>query len=534
MTMAADLTAAGRKGVVVNAIYDFWTPARHYQAYHGGLRILTESASVRLATPVTIKPDQIGAQALGYNPRERSWNYLEPWLGGEWKLRDIIDDELIAFESLLYTAAVRREDFLRNFYGISKRAAERRSPYAFVVPATQADPAAAKKLLETLDFGAVEIDRASVAFTVGAKRYEAGSYIIGMQQPFSSFAKTLLERQNYPDLREYPGGPPRRPYDVTAQTLPLLMGVAVDTVEDQFQAESARVHEFTGFKGSALPQGWISAADGDAWRRTNAAWKAGRAVWRDPRNGNFYFGAAQLPGAAELKKPRAGLYKSFMPSMDEGWTRWILEQFGWEYASPGNAEIRAGKLRAKYDVLVFADQSPSSITNGYRTGMMPEDYSGGLGKEGAEALKAFVEQGGRILFFNDAVSYAIDNLGLKVKNTLHGVTNRDFYCPGSLLNVQQDPSHHPLGFGLPHEFTVWFEASPLPEPEDASAKVVLRYTAQNVLASGWLLGEKYLAGKPALVDVRQGQGHIFLFGLRPQYRAQSYLTLKLFFNALVF
>jgi len=113
--MAVDLTAAGKKGVAIHAAYDFWSPARHYQAFHGGLRILTESASARLATPVTIRRDQLDANALGYNARERSWNFLEPWEGGEWRLRDIIDYQLIAFESCLYQAAIHRPELLRNF-----------------------------------------------------------------------------------------------------------------------------------------------------------------------------------------------------------------------------------------------------------------------------------------------------------------------------------------------------------------------------------------------------------------------------------
>jgi hypothetical protein len=531
MTMAADLTAAGRKGVVVNAIYDFWTPGRHYQSYHGGMRILSESASVRLASPITVRPEQIGNQALGYSPRERSWNYLEPWLGGEWRLRDIVDEQIIAWDSLLYTAASRREDFVRAFYGINQRAAARRSPYAFVISNQQADPGATKKLLETLDFGAVEVERAAAPFTVGSKLYPAGSFVVRMQQPFSPFAKTLLERQKYPDLRQYPGGPPRRPYDVTAQTLPLLMGVAVDTVDDQFQAQLARTSDFSGLRGGVLPQGWLAASDSEAWRRVNAAWKAGRPVWRDPKNGNFYLGAAQPVGSAAARKPRVGLYKSFIPNMDEGWTRWIFEDFGWDYASVQNPAIRAGDLKAKFDVIVFAEQSASAIQNGYRPGAMPEEYLGGLGAEGAAALKTFVEQGGRLVFINESGEYAIDQLDVKAKNVLKGVSNRDFYCPGSLLNVKLEPGH-PLGFGLPAEFTLWMEQSPVYEPEEG--KPVLRYSAAPVLASGWLLGERLIAGKPALVEIDRGKGRILLFGFRPQYRAQSYLTLKLFYNALLY
>lgn len=527
MIMATDLTAAGRKGVVVNAMYDFWTPARHYQSYHGGLRILSESASVRIASPLNMKAEQISNLALGYNPRERSWNHLEPWQGGEWTLRDIIDDQLIAMESVCTTAAVRREDFLRNFYTIDKRAAEKSSPYAFLLPPSQNDPGAAKKLLETLDFGAVEVEKATETFNVGAKSYPAGTFVIRMQQPFSSFAKTLLERQKYPDLRQYPGGPPKRPYDVTAHTLPLLMGVAVEVAEDQFQAKLLRTKDFT------LPAQGLAASDSDSWRKITQAWKAGTPVWRQAQSGEFAVGNRRPAGFAPLKKPRVGLYKSFQPSMDEGWTRWILENFGWEYTSVGNIVIRAGNLKSNFDVIVFPDQSASSIHAGYRTGSMPEEFTGGLGKDGAEALKQFAEAGGRLVFFNDSTEYAVERLDIKAKNALRGVPNRDFYCPGSLLNVKLEPGS-PLGLGLPAEFTVWNEQSPAWEMEDNSGKALLRYASSNVLASGWLLGEKYVAGKPALLDITMGQGHVILFGMRPQYRAQSWLTLKLFFNSLVY
>ena len=84
------------------------------------MRILTESASARIATPIVVRPDQIDMTALGYNPRERSWNYLQPWLGGTWRLRDIVDYQELAGESLLYNAALHREEMLRNFYKVGE------------------------------------------------------------------------------------------------------------------------------------------------------------------------------------------------------------------------------------------------------------------------------------------------------------------------------------------------------------------------------------------------------------------------------
>lgn len=532
MTIAADLTAAGRKGVAVNAMYDLWTPARHYQSFHGGMRILSESASVRIATPVTVRADQLATTSLGYNARERSWNHLEPWPGGEWKLRDIVDDELIAMESVCVQAAARREFFLRNFHQFAKNAVGRSAPSAFVLPAVQADPGSARRLLETLDFGAVEIEQAGADFQAGPRRYPAGSYVIRMQQPFSGFAKALLEKQRYPDLRMYPGGPPRRPYDVTAHTLPLLMGVAVDEAADPLNAPLKQVQAFS-FRAENAPGALWPAADHDTWKKVNDAWQRGERVWRDPHSGHFAAGARAPAGAVETKRPRVALFKSHVPSMDEGWTRWILEQSGWAYESLGVAAIRSGALRERFDAIVFPDQSAAVIHEGYRQGAMPPEYIGGLGAEGATALRAFAEAGGTLIFLNGSGRYAAQHLRLPVKDLLAGVSNRDFYCPGSLLRVRADAAS-PLLLGLPREFTIWMEASPvweLASPQAGAA--VLRYSAAPVLESGWLLGEQHIAGKPALLDVPLGKGRAVLFGMRPQYRGQSYLTLKLLFNALL-
>ena len=511
--MAADLTAAGKKGVAIHAAYDFWTPARHYQAFHGGLRILTESASAKLATPVTIRHDQLDANALGYNARERSWNFLEPWEGGEWRLRDIIDYQLIAFESCLYQAAIHREELLRNFYRVGQRAIARTQPAAFLIPANQRDPGAARKLLETLSFGMVEIGRA-----------EDGGRVISMAQPYGSWAKALLERQHYPDMRQSPGGPPVLPYDVTAHTLPLLMGVDVRALEKPYTGELVREE----LPKAARPDSF-AAADSDSWLNINRIWKSGGTVWRDPATGDF--ASQKAANWKQLRRPRIGLYKSFVPASDEGWTRWLLEQFEFAYASVSNGEIQAGHLRDRYDVVVFPDQPLRDLQDGFAKGAMPEEFTGGIEDSGARALREFAAQGGTLVFLNRSTGYATEMLGVKAKNVLHGVSNRDFYAPGALLNVTLD-THHPLALGLPREITIWSEQSPAWETNGAPA--IMRYPDSEILASGWLLGEKLLAGRTAMIDAPMGKGHVILFGMRPQYRGQSYQTFKLFFNALVY
>jgi hypothetical protein len=508
--MAADLTSAGKKGISINSSYDFWTPARHYQAYHGGLRILSESASARLASPVSVKPEELSSSAPGYSPRQISWNHLEPWPGGTWRQRDIVDYQSIAWESCLWQAAARREDLSRNFYRVHQRAIARMTPVAYEIPFEQRDPAAAAHLLETLRFGMIEIDKA------------AGGYIIRNQQPYSSWAKALLEKQEYPDLRTYPGGPPKRPYDVTAHTLPMLMGVSVRALDSVPPGlSSAAKFEFTGDP--------LGGANGNAWLAVNRQWAAGKTVWRDPRTGKFSL--ASRSGWIEHKRPRLGVYKSHVPSMDEGWTRWMLERFGFEYSSVGNTEIAGGRLESRFDVILFPDQSPAVINYGYRPGAMPEGYTGGLGDQGARNLAEFGKQGGTLVFLNESALFAAGHMGIQVRNVTRGLSSRDFYCPGSLLNVTLDPSH-PITLGMPREIQIWFESSPAWRVDRTpEVRSIAAYPESGILASGWLLGEKHLSGNSALVEIPMEKGRAILFGMRPQYRAQSYLTAKLLFNA---
>ncbi|SPF40268.1 Peptidase M14, carboxypeptidase A [Candidatus Sulfopaludibacter sp. SbA4] len=527
-SMAVDLTAAGKTGVAIHGVYDFWTPSRHFMAFHGGLRLLTESASARIASPMIMTADQISENALGYNPRERSWNYLEPWMGGTWRLRDIIDYQMIAFESCLYNAALHREELLRNFYRVGARQVARTDPWGFVISSNQRDPGATRKLIETLRFGQVEVGR-------GAD----GSAVVSMHQPYSGWAKTLLEVQHYPNDLLYPGGPPKRPYDVTANTLPMLMGVEVKTVQ-QPVTFSGEWQAAPAAKGPVL-----KASDTDSWVAVNRAWKDGKSVWRDGASGDFSLTAQA--GWRPLKQPRVALYQPWTGSnMDEGWTRWLFDQIGFAYTTVHNKDIQAGDLRKKFDAIVFADQAAASIENGQRN--MPEEYTGGIGTKGADVLKEFANAGGTLVFLNGASQYAVTRLGVQARlvtpaggrggrggdtepppeaNRVSG--SSEFYSPGSLLNARVD-TRSPLAYGVPAEIAIWSEQSPAWETQ---LPVVARYPDSGVLASGWLVGEKVIAGKAALIDAPTGSGHVVLFGMRPQYRAQSYLTFKMLFNALV-
>jgi hypothetical protein len=560
--VASRLVTGGRSGVVSGAIFDAWTPARSYAPTHGGVRILSETASARIASPMELKPGELEARDGDYNPRLASANFPAPWPGGPWRLADIVETQLKASLAVLEHAAHNREHWLRTALAVNRRAAGRREPWAVVIPAEQRDPSALRRLVEVLRTGEVELDRAKAPFTASGKSFPAGTLVVRMQQPSSSFAKALLERQRYPDLRQYAGGPPKRPYDVTAHTLPLLLGVDVETVAAPFDApleplgeralEPGRVEgrgprlALSHTSGDLVALGRLLAAGEEAHWTLEAFDEGGRRyppgtlLLRGSARGRLAPIAAELglvarsvraaPRSLKLRAPRVGLYRSWVSSMDEGWTRFVFEkEMSVPYRSLADKEVRAGGLADRFDAIVLPDQPAVSIRDGYAKGAMPEEYTGGLGAEGVAALKAFVEAGGTLVALDSAAGFAIEALGLKVKDALAGVAPSDFYCPGSILRTTVDTAR-PLAHGLQETQPIWFEGSPAFEV--VQGQVVARHADGDALLSGWLLGGERLRGKAALVEVPLGRGRVVLFGFLPQYRAQSRTTYVALLNAL--
>lgn len=487
--MAWELAGQGKTGISINATYDAWTPARAYQHYHGGVRILSEVASADLATPIDVPFDRLEARERGFNPRERSWNFTNPWRGGRWTLRDIVSYQSEGAYALLAQAARARDRWLGNFFNIETRAVRgwREWPYAYVIPARQ-DSVALSAMLEILRRGGVEIRRTLQSFSLQGQRYNAGTYVIVLRQPYAAFAKTLLETQRYPDRRQYPGGPPERPYDVTAHTLPLLMGLNTLAANDSLRVS---------LSSPITP----------------------RPV-------------APVPPMRDTTL-RVGLYKSYDAAIDEGWTRWVFDTWKVPYATLVDSVVRAGKLREQFDVIILPDQAPREILEGLPR-RYPAPYAGGMGPEGSDALREFVTEGGTLIALNEASRFAIQALLLPVRNVLEAVPEEDFYAPGSIFRLELDTASA-IARGMPRETSAWFQGSPAFESLDTTAsRVIGRWPTDpaKVLLSGWVLHPERIAGKAAILEVRQGAGRVVLFGLRPQYRGQSIVTYPLLFNSL--
>jgi zinc carboxypeptidase len=573
--MALELQREGKSGVISNAMYDYYWPGYEDSAPlgHNTVCLLTEVASVRIATPVTVSANDLrgGQRALpDYRPRI---NFPDPWPGGNWTLRNIVDYDLTAVRGLLTAVSAYREQIVQNFYEMGRRAVEagrRGAPFAFLVRMEQHDPLAAAKLEDLLIQGGVEVHRTLEPFRADGEPYPAGTDIILMSQPFRAYVKTLLERQSYPARRPAPGAPTDRPYDVAGWTLPQQMGVEVVTIERYFETPTmSRLQAATiapaNVWGDRRPDFYVIDGRGNgaaiAVNRLVAAaaspsWIGGPLVaggFRYPPGSivvPFVRGlepvvakvASELglrvdgvrgkpPAATSIGKARVALYKPWGENPDEGWTRWLLEKHEFTYTTVADAEIRAGNLRARYDAIVLPSASSERLTAGLPLDAAPPEYAGGLGATGIDALKRFVTDGGTLICLDQSCALAIETFNLPIRDAAREAGDK-FFCPGSILRLDLDASQ-PLAYGMTPQTAAFFAFSAAYEPAPGdSVQTIARYGTKDLLLSGWLEGEQVIAGKSAVVQATVGAGRVVLLGFRVQHRGQSHATFRLLFNSI--
>ncbi len=569
MAMGSAILDAGHTGVSFQDRFDLWWHGgfRTVPARHNMVGILSEAASARLASPRYVESDSLRQPSTGVN-------FPAPWPGGLWRMRDIIDYELRAAEGLLRLASAERSQFVRRFVTLGRRAVaqgETTSPSAFLIPEDQRDRRAAAELVNALLLAGVEIHRATSSFTTDGVTHPAGTLVIPMAQPFRAHAKDLLERQQYPDRRQHPGGPSIPPYDVSGWTLGLQMGVTVIETGDHFTFTGTRIREAAVAPGSVTGTGpqtvlanrsnaesrtiiEVLAAGGRAWvqqepvtvERTTLP--AGSVVLEGPGSGELVARAAAeygfdawrtsgiaAPGKVVTSVPRIGLYRPWTASMDEGWTRWVFERHGIPFTNVTDSMIRSGNLRAEFDVFVLPSASTESITDGRSEDETPPEYAGGIGEEGTANLVEFVRAGGTLVALDAASDFAIEALNLPVTNVLadEGDVPRAerFSAPGSIFAVDRLRGDR-FTSGVPDTVAVFFRNSRAFAVEEP-AQVVASY-ADEPLLSGFVRYPERVAGRGALVVAPSGDGRAVLFGFRPQHRAQTHGTFKLLFNALLF
>jgi hypothetical protein len=584
------LDAEGKPGVIYSSTYTYWWQGAMAWSgwWHNQVGMLTEAASVNLAkstyqpvlrpdgttepVPPEAEPFVMGGRGGGGGFRggrreyvKPSPEYLDPWEGGWWRLRDIMDYEETATFALLDASADMRENLLTGIVAVNRRTlakGQAGNPYAIVIPAAQHDPLTADKLAHILYLGGVHVQRATAPFTAGGKQYAAGSFVIPMQQVFRNYVKDLLEPQVYPSEEA--------PYDVTGWSLGMQMGVETDFVKDAFTWQGVDAGADPTPEGRVTGSGSIYLLDGrlnDSFTGAMKLLRDGKRVGRmtapatvggqDFPAGTFVVSGAdaaamtaavkdigltavatnQAPdGTAWMEHaPRVALYQPWGGNMNEGWTRYVLDTFDFQPITIHPEDVRGQKnLASKYDAIIFPDMNVRSIMEGITGDRDPPKYRGGIDESGLEALKAFAQGGGTVITLGSSSNLLLQSFDAPY-DTVPDVPREEFLCPGSILEMQVTPDT-PETWGMPSTTDVMFanEMVMLPKAATGGAGTVLmKFGDSDPLKSGWLRGPEHLYEKIGAASVPYGKGRIVLLPVRVQRRAQTHGAFKLLFNPIV-
>ena len=609
MAIAKGLEERGQVGAThMGTAFDAWYPG--YIDYAPNFKNIaafwTETALYQYATPHTYSLDDFPPNMRDLRPQSL---YSSPWPPGLWRLRDAVDYMETASLSVLEFAAKYKDSLLLNRYRAGVRQIHlggKKPPFAYFVPQQQRDPVAAVELLRRLAFGGVRVSQLTADVTIDGVALPADTWVIPTDQEFAALAREVLDVQRYPDLRQYPGGPPERPYDAAGWTLPLQMGVRVvaansplapdvrakmrllgpipgaritiapyDPTVDKDAApfDSAPGAGFDSNPSAALilpPAGRVEGqgdllavdpAQNNAFRAINKAWSQNASVqFRD----GFYTIAGLSPstqddlvrmlalraerrgstpraaGAPVRNRPRIGLFQPWTASMDEGWTRWLLEQYGFSFTviHPEDFKSPPGD---RIDVLILPDDARMPIAGqptggrGGRGVVTRPEYSYQLTTDDLERLDMFVRSGGTVVALSNASTFAIQQFKLPVRNVVSGLRPEEFFLRGSIVEIATDPRHQVMA-GMPGRAAVFVDGSPVFEPQEGfHGSVLARYQdSGSPLLSGYLIGEQMLNGRAAALDVEVGDGHVLLIGFRPEWRGQPFGSFRVLFNAVLY
>ncbi len=515
--MAADLQAKNIKGVATNSTYDTWWHGGFRSApyFHNSIGILSEAASANLMSPITVTVEDLrksrGVRGLA-SPLETATNFPDAWQGGVWRPKDIAEIEMTASRALLELAAKFRPRYLRNFYELGKANLESKTnePKAFVVYAGQPNGETVSRFLEILLAQGMEIHQMTRELEMaldarkpnGFGEIPLGSFVVFTNQPQKNNVLSLFERQVYPS-RLNEKGEAETPYDVAGWTLPWQMGVET--------AAAWQIKDFGKYQNTL--------------RKISNINQARQVLNLSPNKEAF----AKLPNPLKTN-PKIGLYKGFTSSMDEGWTRLVFDTFQIPFSSISDEDFRRNNLN--FDAIILPADNETTIVKGLNKERYPEQFTGGITEKGVENLKRYVENGGKLICFDDSCELVIKRFNLPIKNVLDGLKRNEFYNPGSIVRINVD-TKNTLARNLKKDSAAYFINSSAFEISDkGKVKSVAEYAEKDALLSGYMLGEKYMNGKTALAETNYGKGKIILFAFRPQHRGQTFGTFPFIFNAL--
>lgn len=574
-----DMIQKGFKGVVTGGRFNayFQGTMSKTPLWHNRVGILSEAASVRIATPIYLPYGSIGGLGDEIPDNSLSNNNLYPFEEGWWRLRDIIDYEKAATYAILNFSALNREKILWTFYTANKKSIEKgltEPPFAYSIDLNaQHDPNSAIELIKRLQFAGVEVYKAKKDFKVGSTFFSENTFVIPLSQPCRPFIKDVMEVQNYPDIRLYPDGPPKQPYDVTAWTLPLQMGVDVFELSEKVEIPIEKVETVDFGESKFVGKGnyfVIKRRFINSYRLVNLLLKDGIKIYysKDKKfKGEFLVKNDQKTldkvraysknlglvieltdevsneNLVEIKLKRVGIYQPWVTSMDEGWTRLVLDSFYFAYKVLHNQDIKDKKTFEDLDVLILPSMGTNAIVDGFRfraqeridLPQIPEEYRGGIGKEGVENIKEFIKKGGTLIALGEASNFVIEQIDVPTRNVLRNTSSKEFFAPGTIVKLKINDPANPLAYGL-NDYVPAYIINPIAFSTSVYAdkiSVIASFDENNILLSGYLLGSDKIKGKPALCEVPYENGKIIMFAFRPQHRSQTWATFRFIFNALL-
>ena len=571
-----DLEKLNLKGVASRGFFTgWWIGSLDDSAwFHNIPGILFEGASVRLASPIYIEPEEVES-AESFKNEERVFS-PNPWKGGWWRLSDLVTYDLQATLSVLNTAVRQKKELLYNTYQIAREniaRGEKEAPYAFIVPRQQHDPATAERFIQILLKSNIRVFQLTHPARVGDTMFDKRSFVIPMAQPYRAFVKNIFENQHYPDIRKNLKAEPELPYDMAAWTLPVGMGVKTVTVNEPLKALMEPVGQGQ-FQKNQFPEELeeyiiLDSRQKNSFRAAFELLGKGKTVYRNSEHPDFSPGSflvkksetleilksihretpLQLAFRKEiplqqfrrLRPFKAGLYQNWGHNISEGWLRYVFDEYKIPFETVHPQDVAKKGFANKFDIILFTGASESEIESGkpakkwekWATPAPPE-FSGGIDEKGEKLLAAMVKNGKTLIFMDDSCNYAINKFKMPVTNVME--ENSKVTCPGSYLRVEVKSSE--LTAGMEKTAAVFFRDTPtfetsLPKTANESRFTPLVFGERDLLLSGWLEGENELVRKSLLVDYRKDKGRIILIGPDVIHRTHSEGTYKIMFNSLL-
>lgn len=561
---------AGHAGAASGVMFDCYSPTRAYPHYHGGVRILAEAASAKIASPISIEGDKIEVRR-GFDPNVPSTHMPVAWQGGEWRLRDIMDYHMTTIWAVLNHATIHADQWVRDQWAMLADEVTQSNPPSFTIAPLkqQIDPAATIDLIEILRRGEVHVEFVES----GNDNIQRGSFLIRANQPLGSYARALLDLTPYPTPRtDKDETSSTIPYDVTSHCLPIHMGVEVSRtdVQEELATRPVSTKDLSAFdppSAGDVRRGLWLAIDGRGHASIRIVVNALRNGAKIRRLRRPHFGAGRVlapgtwliiddhvfaamsdahrnnvrtwlvdpiaNGTVHQTLPRIGLHIPWNDdAIDAGWVRLFLERAGIPYEIVRNEDIRAGEL-AGFDTVLIAHLPPKQLKKGNEKVTYPPEYPKGLGNTGIKNVGRFMEAGGVVVTLDGATDALIPNLNLPVRRPLHDMKQSDFSCPGSILKIIPEPSH-PVTLGIDEPLPIMFVNSTGFMVEwEGTGNVAARYASEDLLVSGWIHGEDHLHGLAAVIDFPIGKGRFTGFGFRPHFRCQMPISEPMLTNALM-